>query len=171
LGEVDPLGAAAGVGVAEEEHRERVELVGEEELVEEVAAAGVDGEGVERRVAVDVEVLADPADEGAVVQLVGRPQFGEVGGVEAAAVDVDGLVGMVEIQAEVFADVPTYAGVEAKLVGLARVREVDLIAGGELAADEDVGMGGELAVENRAVGVEELSGVALIAREDVGANE
>ena len=142
LREVDLGVAGVGVGVAEEQDRQGVDLVREQQLVEEVAAAGVGGEVVERRVAVDVQVLADPADERAVVQLIRRAELGQVRGEEAAAVDVEGFVRVREIQAEVSADVPAQAGVEAALFALAGVREVDLVAGDRLREHEDVGVGG-----------------------------
>jgi hypothetical protein len=77
LGQID---SDVGVGVAEKEDRQRIDLVGEEELVEEVLAGGGHGAAVERRIAIDVEVLADPADEGPDVELIRRLQLAEGGG-------------------------------------------------------------------------------------------
>jgi hypothetical protein len=52
------LEAVARVGVAEEEHRLRVDLVGEQRLVEQVPVAGVDRVDVRRQVAAEASVLA-----------------------------------------------------------------------------------------------------------------
>ena len=73
---VGVVAAEVVVGVAEEEHGLRVELVGEEELVEEVLALGVDRGKVEGAASRSTSrYWRDQAHEGADVELLGRAQL------------------------------------------------------------------------------------------------
>src|SRR6185295_17356598 len=83
--QVDPLVSEGVVGVADEEDGLGVQLVGEEELSEQLPGALVDRVQVEGWSAVDVGVLEDGAEEGADVELVDRGELREVRRVEVAA--------------------------------------------------------------------------------------
>src|SRR3954462_11730542 len=126
--------------VAHEEDGLPVELVGEEGRAGEGAALGVDGEGVEARIALDVEVLADQPQEGAGGEVVGELQALDLGGEETApqsssGVDVQPLAVGVEVERQVVGGLQGAEEGEVSPLADPGVGEVDRVAQGEIAAD------------------------------------
>ena len=94
----------SGIGITQEETRCGVDPVAVEELRRQFPVLALYREGIEILISLPVILLHDDPQKTAVVELIGCPEIGQVGGKQAAAIDVKILNGVLKIKLQMAAE-------------------------------------------------------------------